>query len=87
MGAHFEALDEGVRVAPLDSRYTQVGINLNSVQVYGTWEKVHARKLQIGDFHLRNYIPCIEIVSGGLFLKMQLSANTMVLTKLTLHLP
>ena len=33
MGAHFEALDEGVLVAPLDSRYTKVGFNLISVQV------------------------------------------------------
>ena len=33
MGAHFEALDEGVLVAPLDSRYTQVGFNIISVQV------------------------------------------------------
>ena len=33
MGAHFEALDEGVLLVPLDSRYTQVGLNLVSVQV------------------------------------------------------
>ena len=33
MGSHFEALDEGVLLAPLDSRYTQVGFNLFSVQV------------------------------------------------------
>ena len=32
-GAYFKALDEGVRVAPLDSGYTQVGFNLVSVQV------------------------------------------------------
>ena len=35
MGAHFEALNEGVLVIPLDSRYTQVGFNLVSVQVWG----------------------------------------------------
>ena len=33
MGAHFEALDEGVLLVPLDLRYTQVGFNLISVQV------------------------------------------------------
>ena len=33
MGAHFEALDEGILLVPLDSRYTQVGFNLISVQV------------------------------------------------------
>ena len=33
MGAHFEALDEGVLLVPLDPRYTQVGFNLISVQV------------------------------------------------------
>ena len=33
MGAHFEALDEGVLLVPLDSRYTQVGFNPTSVQV------------------------------------------------------
>ena len=33
MGAHFEALDEGVLLVPLDPRYTQVGFNLMSVQV------------------------------------------------------
>ena len=32
-GARFEALDEGVLVAPWVSRYTQVGFNLTSVQV------------------------------------------------------
>ena len=31
--AHFDALIEGVLMAPLDSRYTQVGFNLISVQV------------------------------------------------------
>ena len=33
MGARFEALVEGVPVAPFDSRYTQVGFYLISVQV------------------------------------------------------
>ena len=33
VGAHFEALDEGVLQVPLDSRYTQVELNLASVQV------------------------------------------------------
>ena len=33
MGAHFEAIDEGVLLVPLDPRYTQVGLNLVSVQV------------------------------------------------------
>ena len=32
-GACFEALIEGVLIAPLDSRYTQVGSNFISVQV------------------------------------------------------
>ena len=34
MGAHFEALDEGVLMAPLDPRYTQVGFKYISVQVW-----------------------------------------------------
>ena len=34
-GAHFEALKEGILVAPPDSRYTQVVFNLLSVQVCG----------------------------------------------------
>ena len=34
VGAHFEALDEGALLVPLDPRYTQVGINLVSVQVW-----------------------------------------------------
>ena len=33
MGARFEALVDGVLMAPLDSRYNQVGFNLVSVQV------------------------------------------------------
>ena len=33
VGAHLKALDEGLHVAPLDSRYAQVGFNLVSVQV------------------------------------------------------
>ena len=32
-GAWFEALTKGVLIAPLDSRYTQVGFNLISVKV------------------------------------------------------
>ena len=32
MRAHFEALDEGVLLVPLDPRYTQDGFNLVSVQ-------------------------------------------------------
>ena len=35
MGAHFEALDEGVLLVPLDPRNTQVGLNLIFVQVWG----------------------------------------------------
>ena len=31
--AHFKDLDEGVLVAPVESRYTQVGFNIVSVQV------------------------------------------------------
>ena len=33
VGAHFEALDEGVLLVPFDPRYTQVGFNIASVQV------------------------------------------------------
>ena len=33
VGAHFKALLEDDLMAPLDSRYTQVGFNLTSVQV------------------------------------------------------
>ena len=32
-GAHFKAINEGILMAPLDSRYTQVGFNLISAQV------------------------------------------------------
>ena len=34
VGAHFEALSEPVLMAPSDSRYTEVGFNLFSVQVW-----------------------------------------------------
>ena len=34
VGARFEALDEGVLMAPLDFRYTQVGFNIISVQMF-----------------------------------------------------
>ena len=42
MGAHFEALENGVFGAPLDTWYTQVGFSRISVQVYvkvglGNW--------------------------------------------------
>ena len=33
MGARFEALIEGVLIAPLDYRYTEVGFNFISAQV------------------------------------------------------
>ena len=33
MEAHFKALDEGVLLVPLDSRYSQVGLILISVLV------------------------------------------------------
>ena len=36
MGAHFEALDESVLRVPLNHRYTKVGFNLISVQVWST---------------------------------------------------
>ena len=32
VGAHIKALNEGILVAPLDSRYTQVGFNLVPVR-------------------------------------------------------
>ena len=38
MGAHFEALDEGVLLVLLDPRYTQAGFNLVSVQVWSIKE-------------------------------------------------
>ena len=34
VGAHFKALDEGVLLVSLDSRYTQVGFNIISVQMW-----------------------------------------------------
>ena len=41
MGAHFKVLVEGVLVAPLDSRHTQVGFNLISVlSVYTSLDAV-----------------------------------------------
>ena len=33
VGAHFDALDEGILLVPFDPRCTQVGFNLVSVQV------------------------------------------------------
>ena len=41
VGARFEALTEGVLMAPLDPRYTQVGFNLISVQVW-QWNTIGA---------------------------------------------
>ena len=35
VGVRFEAFDEGILMAPLEPRYTQVGFNFNSVQVCG----------------------------------------------------
>ena len=35
--AHSEALDEGVLVAPSVPRYTRVGFNIFSVQVWERW--------------------------------------------------
>ena len=46
MGAHFEALDEGVLLVPLDPRYTQVGFNLVSVHVCASFG-THNQQLPI----------------------------------------
>ena len=46
VGAHFEALDEGVLVAPLDPRCTQVVSNLVSVQVWtSAW--IYCKKIKV----------------------------------------
>ena len=44
MGARFKALTEGVLMAPLDSRYTQVGFNIVSVQVCADYKKKYFAK-------------------------------------------
>ena len=51
MGAHFEALDEGVLLVPLDPRYTQVGFNLISVQVLSTTtaDLLNCTNLDVGE--------------------------------------
>ena len=46
MGAHFKALLEGVLMAPLDSRYTQVGFNYISVQLCD-WFRSGAGRLSL----------------------------------------
>ena len=72
MGAHFEALDEGVLLVPLDTRYTQVGFNLISVQAQ--WHKTSELLLLSGDLpslqvHYSSHLSpsqtiLIETVSG-----------------------
>ena len=57
MGAHFEALIEGVLMASLDSRYTQVGFNFISVQVCILLKQV-----------LRNFLVLPEYSYVGAFL-------------------
>ena len=34
VGAHFEVLDEGVLLVPIEPKYTQVEFNLVSIQVW-----------------------------------------------------
>ena len=58
MGARFEALDEGVLMAPLDPRYTHVAFNSISVQVCGR----DKRSLLEFAVHLEG-----EQTSGGLW--------------------
>ena len=52
MGAHFEVLDEGVLLVPLDPRYTQVRFNLVSVQVCADFSlyKANQVKMHICEF-------------------------------------
>ena len=54
MGARFEALIEGVLMAPLDFRYTQVGFNLISVQVCYTLKSLPLSKVLLS-VHLNLY--------------------------------
>ena len=50
MGAHFEALDDGVLLVPLDPRYTQVGFNLVPVQVCASlWVKKQNKEIHPKD--------------------------------------
>ena len=51
MGAYLEALDEGVLMVPLDPRYTQIGFNLISVQVWVC--NIAAIRLSVGGPLLR----------------------------------
>ena len=59
MGAHFEALDEGVPLVPLDPRYTQVGSNRIHVQVC----KILLPNLMSDICHCN--LPCIGLEKGN----------------------
>ena len=48
VGAHFEALNEPVLMAPLDFWYTQVGVNLFS-GVIRYWREIEQRKFLLED--------------------------------------
>ena len=59
VGAHFEALDESVLVTPLDSRYTQVGSHLISVQVcvtiyIGFGNRISGSETKVATFKYKN---------------------------------
>ena len=55
VGPLFEALIEGVLLVPLDSRYTQVGFNLISVQVLETLSLL---------MHIFRLLPCLKAPYG-----------------------
>ena len=61
MGAHFEALDEGVLLVPLDPRYTQVGFNLSSVQVCGERPFVSFSSVFLAKFGLVLYLLVLHL--------------------------
>ena len=61
MGAHLEALNEGVLLVPLDPRYTQVRFNLVSVQVCRTQCDSSSLYIHIS---ANNFLPDLLILKG-----------------------
>ena len=57
VGAHFEALDKGVLLVPLDSRNIQVRLNIMSVQV---WNRCQKGKPQV--IHVEKNLPHMLLV-------------------------
>ena len=76
MGAHFEALDEGILLVNLDPRYTQVQLNIISIQVSDSdrtcFPDSHKQQLVVMD---QNHDRVISIRNRCSNAKSELSAN------------